>query len=100
MGNLGQTELRRLKRGKKRIRRENKTNTRISAWPLNRLKQGDDNELERNLRLEKVVTSKHLRLALGTEEERRAKLENDVATKRLRLAMETEEEGNAKLEKW
>ena len=34
---------------------------------LKRLKQGDDNELERNLRLEKVVTSKQLRLAVETE---------------------------------
>ena len=30
---------------------------------LKRLKRGDDNELERNLRLEKVVASKQLRLA-------------------------------------
>ena len=36
---------------------------------LKRLKRGDDNELERNLRLEKVVASKQLRLAVGTEEE-------------------------------
>ena len=45
-------------------------------------------ELERYLRLEKVVASKQLRLAAETEEERRARLENDAATKRLRLAME------------
>ena len=57
------------------------------------------NELERNLRLEKVVTSKELKLALETEEERRARLENDAATKRLRLAMETDEERKARLEK-
>ena len=49
---------------------------------LKRLKQGDDNELEINLRLE-VVASKPLRLAVETEEERRAKLENDATTKRL-----------------
>ena len=55
---------------------------------LKRLKRGDDNELERNLRLEKVVASKQLRLAMETEEERRARLENDAATKWLRLAME------------
>ena len=41
----------------------------------------------RKLRLEKVVTNKHLRLAVVTEEERRARLENDAATKRLSLAM-------------
>ena len=57
------------------------------------------NELERNLRLEKVVASKELKLALETEEERRARLENDAATKRLRLAMETDEERKARLEK-
>ena len=53
---------------------------------LKRLKRGDDNELERNLRLEKVAASKML--AVETEVERRARLENDAATKRLRLAME------------
>ena len=54
------------------------------------MKRGDDNELDRNLRLEKVVASKQLRLAVETEGERRARLENDAATKRLRLAMEME----------
>ena len=44
-----------------------------------RLKRGNDNELESNLRLEKVVTSKQLRLAVEIEEERRARLENDAA---------------------
>ena len=33
-----------------------------------RLKRGDENELERKLRLEKVVASKHPRLAVETEE--------------------------------
>ena len=46
---------------------------------LKRLKQGDDNELKRNLRLEKVDASKQLRLAVETEEERRTRLENDAA---------------------
>ena len=55
----------------------------------------DDNELERKLRLEKVVA----RLAVEMEEERRARLEKMVATKRLRLAMETDEERKARLEK-
>ena len=36
---------------------------------LKRLKRGDENELERKLRLENVVTNKHLRLAVETEEE-------------------------------
>ena len=36
------------------------------------LKRGDENELERKIKLEKVVASKHLRLAVEIEEERRA----------------------------
>ena len=59
---------------------------------LTRLKRGDENELERKLRLEKVVASKQLRLAMETEEERRARLENDADTKQLSLAIETDEE--------
>ena len=66
---------------------------------LKRLKCCDENELERKLRLEKVVANKQLRLAVETEEERRARLENDAATKRLRLVMETDEERKARLEK-
>ena len=59
---------------------------------LKRLKRGDENELEKKLRLEKVVASKQVR---------RARLENDAATKRLRfrLAMETDEERKARLAK-
>ena len=45
---------------------------------LKRLKRDDDNELKRNLRLEKVVAGKQLRLAVETEEERRTRLENDA----------------------
>ena len=63
------------------------------------MKRGDDNELERKLRPEKVVASKQLSLAMETEEERRARLENDATSKRLRLAMETDEERKARLEK-
>ena len=64
---------------------------------LKRLKRCDDNELERKLRLEKVVS----RLAVETEEKRRARLDKMVATKRLRLAlaMEMDEERKARLEK-
>ena len=54
------------------------------------------NELESNLKLEKVVASKQLRLAMATED---ARLENDAATKRLRLVIETEEERKARLVK-
>ena len=65
-----------------RIRRENEKiekheNQRLAT--LKRLKRGDDNELKRNLRLEKVIVGKQLRLAVETEEERRTRLENDAA---------------------
>ena len=100
MGNLKQTELQRQKTEERlRIRRENKkmeNHKKQRLATLKGLKRGDDNELERNVRLEKVVASKQLRLA---EEERRARLENDAATKRLRLAMEMDEERKARLEK-
>ena len=85
-----------------RIRRENKKteNHEYQRLPtLKRWKRGDDNELESNLRLEKVVASEQLRLAMETEDERRARLENDTAFKRLRLIMETEEERKANLVK-
>ena len=62
------------------------------------MKRGDDNDLERNLKLEKVVDSEQLRLAVETEE-RRARMENDAATKWLRLAMEMDEEIKSRLEK-
>ena len=63
--------------------------------PLKRLKRGDDNELERNLCLEKVVASKQL----VDHGDRRRKGSKTAATKRLRLAMETDEERKARLEK-
>ena len=63
---------------------------------LKRLKRG----LDRNLRLEKVVASKQLRLSVEIEEDRRVKLENDTATIRLRLAMETDEERKARRRRW
>ena len=49
---------------------ENRKNTRNSACPLSK-----DWRLKRNLRLEKVVASKQLRLTVETEEERRTTLE-------------------------
>ena len=73
-----------------RIRRENKkteNHEKQRLATLKRLKRGDDNELERTLRLEKVVASKKLRLG------------NDADTKRLRLAMEMDKEIKARLEK-
>ena len=63
------------------------------------MKRGDDNDKERNLRLEKVVSSKQLRLAVETKEVRRARLENDAAAKRLGLVMEKDKEKKARLEK-
>ena len=54
---------------------------------LKRLMRGDDNELERNLGLEKVVASKPLRLAVETEEERKVRLEKMVATVQVMLAL-------------
>ena len=63
---------------------------------LKRLKRCDENELERKLRLEKVVAGKQLRLAVETGEEEQ-RLENDAATKRLRFAIETDEERKARL---
>ena len=73
-----------------RIRGENKKPEKHEKQllpTLKRLKRGDDNELERNLRLKKVVARKQLRLG------------NDAATKRLRLAMETDEERKTRLDK-
>ena len=66
--NLKQTELQKSKnRGKKGwIRPENKKteNHKIQRLAtLKRMKRGDDNEFERNLRLEKVVSRKVLKLA-------------------------------------
>ena len=52
---------------------ENRKPQKTVPGTLKRLKRGDYNELERNLRLEKVVDSKQLRLAVETEEEGRAR---------------------------
>ena len=57
---------------------------------------GDDNELESNLRLEKVVASKQLRLVMETEEERKTRLVKIVATTQFRLALEAEDERSSK----
>ena len=68
--------------------------------PLKRLKRGNDNELERKLRLEKVVASKQLRLAMEADEERGARLKNDAATKRMaQHSHEMDKERKARLEK-
>ena len=77
MGNFKQTELQRLKTEERKAgiigenkKTENHKKQRLAT--LKRFKRGDDNELKRKLRLEKVVASKQLRLAVETEEERRA----------------------------
>ena len=43
-----------------------------------KMKRGDENELERKLKLE--TATKRLRLAMETEEERKARIEKMVAT--------------------
>ena len=53
---------------------------------LKRLKRCDENELNRKLRLEKVVTNIQLRVTMEMEEDKRARPENVAATKRLSLA--------------
>ena len=102
MGNLKQTYLQRLKTEERKpeYKTRNKNHKKKRLDTLKRLKRGDHNELERSLRLEKVVASKQFRLTVETEEERRARLENDAATKRLRLAVEMDEERKARLERW
>ena len=65
-----------------------------------RLKQRDKNELERNPRLEKDVSSKQLWLAMEREEDRSAKLENYEPTKLLKLAMETDDERKGRLDRY
>ena len=63
---------------------------------LKRLKRGDEKELERKLRLEKVIA----RLAMETEEERRARLQNDAATKQFSLAKETDKKEKQDWRRW
>ena len=99
MRDLKQTELQKQRRERLRIRREKDRASRRTKKKLQeekkrssetedhekqhlatlkRLKRGNENEFERNLRLDNVVISKQLML---TEEDKRAKLENDAATK-------------------
>ena len=65
----------RAKRTKKNYKRKKKRssvtedNENQCQATLKRLKQGDENELERNLRLEKVVASKQLKFAMETDVE-------------------------------
>ena len=82
----------RARRRTNKLQEEKKRLSETAPGHSKKLKRGDESELERKLRLEKVVASKELRLAMETKEERRARLENNAATKRLRLAMETDEE--------
>ena len=83
-----------IQEGKKRSS-ETENHEKQHLTTLIRLKRGDDNELERNLRLEEVVASKQLRLVVETEE-RRARPDNDADTKLLRLAMEADKERKGK----
>ena len=96
---------------------ETEDNEKQHLATLKRLKRGDENELERKLRLEKVVASKQLswpwrqkkkeeqdwrimQLPNGSgwpwRWERRARLEKMGATTQLRLALDRKEERRAK----
>ena len=52
---------------------------------------------ESKARLEKMVATKRLRLAMEMDEEKKARLEKMVATSQLRLALETEEVRRSRL---
>ena len=54
---------------------ENNEKQRLAT--LKRLKQGDENELERTLRLVKVVTSKQLKFAMETDVRKKSKTGED-----------------------
>ena len=71
------TITKKMQEGKKRSSEDQKKQRLVT---LKGLKQGDENELERKLRLEKVVNNH----GDGT---RRARLENDAASNRLSLPM-------------
>ena len=62
-------------------------NTRKSAWPLAKIEVGWRQWLGEKPKTGEVVASKHLRLAVETEEERRARVEKMVATAQLVLAL-------------
>ena len=71
----------RIRREKDRARRSTKGKKRSSETDdhekqrlatLKRLKRGDENELERKLRLEKKVATEQLRLAMETDGKKRA----------------------------
>ena len=53
------------------VNKKTENHKKLHLATLKTLKQGDENELDRCLRLEKVVASKQLRLAVESEEERR-----------------------------
>ena len=104
MVNLKQTELQRLMTDVRKAedRHQNKkteNHKKLGLATLKNLKRGDDNELERNLRLEKVVTSKQLRLAVEIEEERRARLEMMQLPNGSGWPWRWDEERKARLEK-
>ena len=53
-------------------------------------------EEEIRVRLEKMVATKRLRLAMETNEERKARLEKMIPTTQLRLALETQRRKKSK----
>ena len=99
MRNLKLTELQRLKNRKERLRiRREKDRARRRTKGKKRSPDTDDYEKQRlatlkrlkrgevDLRLEKVVASKQLRLAVETEEERRTRLESFLKIRQLCLS--------------
>ena len=63
---------------------------------LKRLKRGDENELERNL---KEWRRWSLANSSGDRRRKKSRLENDTDNKRLRLVIEIDKERKARLEK-
>ena len=68
---IGHIKYRARRRTKKLQEEKTEDHEKQRLATLKRLKQDDENELESKLRLEKVVASKQLRLAVEIEEKRR-----------------------------
>ena len=63
------------------------------------MKRGDENELERKLRLEKKVATEQLRLAMETDGKKRARLDHISANQHIRLSTETNDKREARLDR-
>ena len=62
------------------------------------MKRGDENELERKLRLEKKVATEQLRLAMETDEKKKSKTGQQVS-QLIRLSTETNDKREARLDR-